>query len=51
MDQTLYKENEALNELYRKLEEAEAENASNAPTISHDDLMEKLRAKFKIKNL
>jgi prevent-host-death family protein len=46
MSLALYEKQQALLDLYQKLGEAEAESISNAPRISHKDLMKKLRARI-----
>ena len=38
-----FQQKEAQLELYQKLAEAEAQDASGAPTISHDEMMQKLK--------
>jgi len=44
MSMATYEKLEALIELYQKLGEAEQESASGAPTISHKQLIKKMRA-------
>jgi len=43
MSLALYEQQQALLELYQKLGEAEAQSLAGLPTISHKDLMIKLR--------
>ena len=43
MSLALYEQQQALLELYQKLGEAEAQSLEGLPTISHKDLMKKLR--------
>jgi prevent-host-death family protein len=46
MSQKLYEEQQALLELYEKLDEAEVQSAAGIKRISHRDVMARLRAKF-----
>lgn len=46
MSQKLYEEQQALMELYEKLDEAEAQSASGTKRIPHHTVMARLRAKF-----
>jgi hypothetical protein len=41
-----FEKQQALLELYKKLGEAEKESENNAPTTSHDDLMNQMRKKL-----
>ncbi|MGE5598411.1 MAG: type II toxin-antitoxin system Phd/YefM family antitoxin [Bacteroidota bacterium] len=43
MSMALYEQHQALLELYQKLGEAEAESREGASTISHADIMRKMR--------
>ncbi len=43
MSLATYERQEALLELYQKLAEAEAEAATGAPTIGHQEMMKKLK--------
>lgn len=46
MSLALYEQQQALLELYQKLGEAEAQSLAGSPTISHHDLMKKLKDEF-----
>jgi len=46
MSHAQYEKQQALIELYQKLAVAEKQSLSNAPKISHNDLMNKLRSKI-----
>jgi prevent-host-death family protein len=46
MSLALYEQQQALLELYQKLGEAEAQSLAGLPTISHKDLMKKLKDEF-----
>lgn len=46
MSQRLYEEQQALMELYEKLDEAEAQSAAGAKRIPHDEVMRRLKAKL-----
>mgnify|MGYP000589706821 CR=1 FL=1 len=39
----LYEQHQALLELYQKLSEAEAESQTGTPTVSHAEMMRKMR--------
>lgn len=43
MSMALYEQQQALLELYQKLSEAEAESRVGTPTISHTEMMRKMR--------
>jgi len=43
MSMALYEQHQALLELYQKLSEAEAESLAGAPTVSHTEMMRKMR--------
>lgn len=47
MSLALYEKQQAQLELYQKLAEAEAQSVSQAPRITHAELIKKLRAKIK----
>jgi prevent-host-death family protein len=46
MSLALYEQQQSLLELYQKLGEAEAQSLAGMPTISHHDLMKKLKDEF-----
>jgi len=46
MSQQLYEEQQALMELYEKLDEAEVQSTSGAKRMSHQEVMTRLRARF-----
>jgi len=46
MSIALYEKQQALLELYQKLGEAEAQSAAGLPTVSHQELMKKLKAQI-----
>jgi len=46
MSHALYENQQALIELYQKLAVAEKQSNSGAPTISHKDLMKKIRSRI-----
>ena len=43
MSMALYEQHQALLELYQKLGEAEAESRAGTPTVSHAEMMRKMR--------
>ena len=45
MSQQLYEEQQALMELYEKLDEAETQSASGAKRLSHQEVMARLQAR------
>lgn len=46
LSQAAYEQQQARFELYQKLDQAEAEAASGAATIGHDELMRRLKKKL-----
>ena len=48
MSIALYEQQQALLELYQKLGEAEAQSLSGAPTMSHKELIKKLREELNL---
>jgi len=48
MSIALYEQQQALLELYQKLGEAEAQSLSGVPTVSHKELIQKLREELNL---
>jgi PHD/YefM family antitoxin component YafN of YafNO toxin-antitoxin module len=48
MSISLYEQQQALLELYQKLGEAESQSLSGAPTVSHKELIKKLREELNL---
>jgi prevent-host-death family protein len=48
MSIALYEQQQALLELYQKLGEAESQSLSGAPTVSHKELIKKLREELNL---